>query len=63
MHIIPIIISFDMTATVLLYDEKFDINLMFSLQKYNNKFESATKKSSFIKIRHIYGVALIYNKR
>lgn len=63
MHIIPIIISFDMTATELLYDEKFDIYLMFSLQKYNNKFESATKKSSFIKIRHIYGVALIYNKR
>ena len=63
MHIITIIISFDLTVTVLLYDEKFDINMMFSLQKYNKKFESATKKSDFIKIRHIYGVALIYNKR
>ncbi len=45
MHIISIIISFDMMVTKLLYDEMFDINLMFSLQKYNNKFESATKKS------------------
>ena len=50
MHIISIIISFDMTAKELLYDEKFDINLMFSLQNYNNKSESATKKSNFIKI-------------
>ncbi len=63
MHIIPIIISFDMTATVLLYDEKFDINLMFSLQKYNNKFESATKKSNFDKISYNRGGILIYNKR
>ena len=60
MHIIPIIISFDMTATELLYDEKFDINLMFSLQKYNNKFESATKKSHFVKNCHCDDEILLY---
>lgn len=50
MHIIPIIISLDMTATKLLaYDEKFDINLMFSPQKYNTEFDFATEKSNFIK--------------